>query len=162
MKHKKSPLCSFDPFRLAVTCISTAVFLAIVPAAWAESAGTLKTSRGFVSIERNGQKLPAAVGASVEANDRVVTGADGGVGITLRDNTILSAGPNAVLELNKFAYNPSTQAGALDVNVKKGTLAAISGKVAKNNPDAVRFTTPTVTLGVRGTEFILDAGQGEE
>ena len=37
----------------------------------------------------------------------------------------------------------------------------ISGKVAKANPDAVRFNTGTVTLGVRGTEFIIEAGEEE-
>jgi hypothetical protein len=145
--------------KLGIAAIS---MLALAPAFAADEAGTIKTSQGQVQIERGAQKLAATVGARVDVSDRISTGKDGSIGITLRDNTILSAGPNAVLELNKFAYNPSTQAGALDVNVKKGSLAAISGKVAKNNPDAVRFTTSAVTLGVRGTEFILDAGQGEE
>lgn len=144
-------------FDMAAICM-----LVLPPALAADEAGTIKTTQGTVQIERGALKMPAAVGARVEVSDRISTGKDGSIGVTLRDNTILAAGPNAVLELKKFAYNPTTQAGALDVNVKKGSLAAISGKVAKNNPDAVRFSTPTVTLGVRGTEFILDAGQGEE
>jgi hypothetical protein len=141
---------------LAVLCmLTTAPALAI-------DAGTVKTVQGSVQIERGAQKVPATVGYKVEVSDRITTGKDGSIGITLRDNTILSAGPNAMLELNKFAYNATTQAGAMDVSVKRGSLAAISGKIAKNNPDAVRFTTPSVTLGVRGTEFILDAGQGDD
>lgn len=144
-------------FNVAALC------MLLLPSAFAaEEAGTIKMAIGEAHIERGTQKLAAAVGIKVDVSDRIRTGKNGAVGITLRDNTIISAGPNAILELNKFAYNPTTQVGALDVNVKKGSIAAISGKVVKNNPDAVRFTTPTVTLGVRGTEFILDAGQGEE
>lgn len=128
----------------------------------AEPAGMIKTSKGSATIERAGQKLPATVGTGIEARDRVVTGADGAVGITLRDNTLLSAGPNSVLDLNKFAFDTTTHAGALDASVKKGTLSVISGKLAKANPQAVVFSTPTATLGVRGTEFIIEAGQKGE
>jgi len=130
--------------------------------AWAESAGTIKTARGTASIERKGQKIPAVVGAAVESGDRVVTGADSTVGITLRDYTMLSAGPNSTLDLNKFAFNSTTHAGSLDASVKRGTLSVISGKIAKANPNGVVFSTPGVTLGVRGTEFVIEAGQTEE
>ena len=102
------------------------------------------------------------MGTSVEAKDRIVTGADGAVGITLRDNTMLSAGANSVLDLNKFSFDSTTHAGAVDATIKKGTLSVISGKIAKANPDAVRFSSPSVTLGVRGTEFVLEAGDGGE
>lgn len=131
--------------------------------AWAAGeAGTVKTAKGSVVVERVGQKQAVAVGAPVFAADRIVTGADGAVGITLRDNTMLSAGPNSTLELNKFAYDPTTHAGTLDASVKRGTLGVISGKIAKATPANVRFATPTVTLGVRGTEFIIEAGAREE
>ena len=130
--------------------------------AFAESAGTVKTVKGLANIERNGQKLPATVGASIETSDRVTTGAEAAIGITLRDNTLLSAGPNSTLVLNKFVFDATTHAGALDAHVKRGTLSVISGKIAKANPDAVVISTPAITLGVRGTEFIVDAGQAQE
>jgi len=148
--------------RALIAAMTGTLLLAAAPASWAESAGMVKTSKGAASIERNGQKLPAAVGASIETRDRIVTGADGAVGITLRDHTMLSAGPNSVLDLNKFAFDTTTHAGALDASVKKGTLSVISGKLAKANPDGVSFSTPTTTLGVRGTEFVIEAGQSGE
>lgn len=129
------------------------------PTCLAEPAGMIKTSKGTATIERAGQQLPATVGANIEARDRIITGADGAVGITLRDNTMLSAGPNSVLDLNKFAFNTTTHAGALDASVKKGTLSVISGKLAKANPQAVVFSTPTTTLGVRGTEFVIEVNE---
>lgn len=152
---------------LSVSLPGCARLAALVLGAWAatalaEPAGMIKTSKGSAVIERAGQKLPAAVGASVEVKDRIVTGADGVVGITLRDNTLLSAGPNSTLDLNKFAFNTTTHAGALDASVRKGTLSVVSGKLAKANPQSVVFSTPTTTLGVRGTEFIIEAGQSGE
>jgi hypothetical protein len=128
----------------------------------ADEAGTVKTAKGSVAIERGEQKLPVAVGSKVLAADRVVTGADSSVGITLRDNTLLSAGPNSVLSLDRFSFDATTHAGAVDATLKRGTLAVISGKIAKADANSARFRTPTATLGVRGTEFVIEvAGPGK-
>jgi hypothetical protein len=91
-----------------------------------------------------------------------MTGADGAVGITLRDNTLLSAGPQSTLILNNFIYNASTHAGKIDASIKRGTLSVVSGKIAKNSPDSVQFRTAAAILGSRGTEFVVNAGSGEE
>jgi hypothetical protein len=126
----------------------------------AVEAGVVKVSKGSAFLERAGQKLPATVGTKVFTSDRVVTGADGSVGITLRDLTLLSAGPNSTVDINKFSFNSTTNAGTIDAAVKRGTLSVVSGKIAKTTPENVRFTTPSAALGVRGTEFIVDAGAG--
>lgn len=120
----------------------------------------VKTSKGNATLERAGEKLAVSVGSKVLVNDRVMTGPDGAVGIMLRDNTMLSAGPNSSLQMNKFAFDTTTNAGVIDASVKRGTVAVISGKIAKSTPENVSFSTPTMTLGVRGTEFIIEAGQG--
>ncbi len=124
-----------------------------------EAAGIVKSSKGNVVLERAGQKMAAPVGTAIQASDRLVTGADGAVGVTLRDHTLLSAGPNSTVDLNKYAFNSTTHAGAIDASVKRGTLSVISGKIAKATPEAVSFSAPGMTLGVRGTSFLIDAGQ---
>ena len=127
----------------------------------AEAAGMIKTLKGSAQIERDGKPFPAKVGSEVFPKDRVTTGPGSSVGITLKDNTQLAAGENAQLDLTKFSFDSTTHAGELNASVKRGALSVISGKVAKANPDAVRFNTGTVTLGVRGTEFIIEAGDEE-
>ena len=122
----------------------------------ADEAGTVKTVRGSVTLEREGKGLPAAPGQKVQVSDRIVTGADSSAGLVLRDGSILTAGANSVLQLDKFAFNPTTYAGQMDVNLKKGKLSVISGKIDKTDPEAVRFRSSGVTLGVRGTEFIIE------
>ncbi len=133
---------------------------ATLPAARAaDEAGTVKTSKGQVTVERAGQKLAAPVGTRIFSSDTVLTGADGAVGITLRDNTVLSAGPNSVVNLDKFVFDSTTHAGAINATVKRGTLSVTSGKIAKASPNSVSFSAPGMTLGVRGTTFVIDAGQ---
>lgn len=124
-------------------------------------AGMIKTAKGVAAIEREGKKTPAQAGAALMASDRVVTGADGSVGITLRDETLLAVGPNSNVWLEKYAFDPTSHEGTLDATVKKGTLGVISGKLSKQSPGAVQFRTPTSILGVRGTEFVIDVKDGE-
>jgi hypothetical protein len=85
----------------------------------------------------------------------VTTGTDGSVGITLLDNSLLSAGPNSALSIDKFAFDSTTHQGGFEASLRKGTLAVVSGKIAKQSPDAMKVKTPAAVLGVRGTEFLV-------
>ena len=124
-----------------------------------ERAGTIKTSQGSAYIVRAGDKLPADPGEPVMVSDSIQTGSNGTVGITLMDDTRLTAGPDSTLELRRFVFDTTTHAGSLDASVKRGSLAVISGKIAKTNPENVSFSTSAVTLGVRGTRFIIQTNQ---
>src|SRR3990172_6848096 len=130
--------------------------LTTLPAEAGEAAGMIKVSKGAVAVERDGKKLPAAVGMSIEVADRLRTGADGSVGVTLRDSTLLSAGPNSLLVIDKFAFDNTTQDSNMSIAIPKGPLSVASGRIAKRTPESVDFHTPTSVLGVRGTEFVVE------
>ena len=121
----------------------------------AEQAGVVKIAKGVVTIERSGAQSSATPGARVHSGDRIVTGPDGQVGITLRDNTLLSAGPNSTLVLDDFAFDSTTHGGTLQASVQRGTVAVVSGKIVKQSPGAMRVRTPASVMGVRGTEFLV-------
>src|SRR5262249_12827063 len=70
----------------------------------AQDAGRVKTVKGTVYIERGGGREVALVGSGVRQADTLVTGPDGAVGVTLADDTLLSAGPNSVLVIERFVY----------------------------------------------------------
>ncbi len=134
--------------------------LALAGAWWcthalADEAGRIKVSKGDVKIERDGKLIAAPVGAVVDVADTVKTGADGSVGITFHDNSLLSAGPNSELVVEKFVFDSTTHQGEFDTRLKKGTLAVVSGKIVKQSPEAMRIKTPAAIMGVRGTEFIV-------
>ncbi|PUE10889.1 hypothetical protein B9Z51_00620 [Limnohabitans sp. T6-5] len=125
----------------------------------ADPAGTIKSLKGSAHIERGKERVEAAVGTPLQTQDRLVSGPASGVGITLRDSTLLTLGANSTIELNKYAFDRNTNVGQMDTSVKRGTLSVVSGQIAKHNPNEVVFRTRTVTLGVRGTEFIIDVGE---
>jgi hypothetical protein len=121
----------------------------------AADVGEVKVTKGTAYLERGAEKLPVRVGLPVQAADKVVTGADGTVGITFADNSLLSVGPDSVLAIDRYVFDSTTHAGQFDSTLSKGTLAVISGKMVKQSPDAMRVHTPSAIMGVRGTEFIV-------
>ena len=134
----------------------------IAASAHAADAGRIKVISGTVNIERNGKQVPAAIGTVVKSSDTIVTGADGSVGISFLDDSLLSAGPNTVLSIDKYAFDPITNKGGFDTTLKRGTLAAVSGKLVKEQPESMRIKTPSAIMGVRGTEFIVRVTEAKE
>ena len=133
-----------------------------VAVASAEDAGQIKVSKGSAQIERAGKTLPATVGQVVQQGDVVVTGADGSVGITFRDNSLVSIGPDSALAIARFVFDSTTHQGNFDASLKQGTLAVVSGKLAKQSPEAMKVKTPAAILGVRGTEFLVRTGPAKD
>jgi hypothetical protein len=149
--------------RIATTLVRNALALAVLfglaaaAAAAASDIGQVKIAKGQVTIERQGKAMPATVGARLQVADVVRTGADGSVGITMDDDSLLSAGPNSALSLDNYAFDSTTNQGRFNTSLNKGTLSVISGRIAKQTPDAMTVRTPTAILGVRGTEFVVSA-----
>lgn len=120
-------------------------------------AGTVKRVAGTVTLERAGARSPVAVGAAVQAGDTLRTGADGAVGITLADDTLLTLGAESELVLDSYSFDTTTHDGGLLVSLWRGTVGVVTGLIGRKAPEKLRFQTRTVVLGVRGTEFIVDA-----
>ena len=122
------------------------------------SAGRIKVVSGTVEIVRGTATLPATVGTFVLESDRIRTGANGRVGLTLRDDTRLSLGPDSEMALNRFQYAPAEGQLSLAVRFLKGVAGYISGRIAKLAPDAIRLETPAAIVGVRGTSLAIRVG----
>jgi hypothetical protein len=133
------------------------LLLAASVLAQSDDIGRIKVAKGQVTVQRGGQALPATPGTRLVTGDELRTGADGSVGVTMSDNSILSAGPNSRLALDRYAFDTTTHQGRFDSSLKQGTLAVISGKIAKQSPEAMTVRTPAAILGVRGTEFVVSA-----
>lgn len=121
--------------------------------------GRVKRAHGDASIVRGSQNLAAEPGLVLEAEDTLVTGHDGRISVTFIDNSRFSAGPNSRVALETFDFNPTTHEGRFVSRVEKGSVAIVSGQIAKQTPDAMRIRTPTSILGVRGTRFIVEVSE---
>lgn len=133
--------------------------MAVATAGFANDVGQIKNVSGTVHIERGTLRAVATPGMNLRQSDTVVTGADGAVGVTFLDNSLVSLGPDSVMVIDQYVFDSTTHAGKFDANLKKGTLAVVSGKMVKQSPDAMRVRTPSSIMGVRGTEFVVRVGE---
>lgn len=140
---------------IRATILALTMIACLAAQAFAE-AGRVKRSSGEAFIERAGERIEAAPGVTVEANDVLVTGTDGKISITFIDNSRFSVGPESRVSLESFDFNPTTHEGTFEAGVEQGSLAVISGQIAKETPDAMTVRTPTSILGVRGTRFVIE------
>lgn len=148
--------CLRQPLFLLVILTALTGILSSTLVRAAEPAGTIKIVKGTVSILRGEEVIEATPGAQLLAQDRLRTGADGSVGVTLKDDTLISSGPNSTVAIDKYAFNATTHVGEMLISVLKGTFSMVSGMMVKHSPEAVTVKTPTATIGVRGTEFAIE------
>ncbi len=117
--------------------------------------GYVKTVKGEATVTTAGQSVKAVVGTPLQAGSILRTGANASLGVTFKDNTVMSFGPDTELTIDDYAYAPNKGNLKLGASLAKGTLAYLSGAIAKIKPDAVSVKTPTGTIGVRGTHFVV-------
>lgn len=117
--------------------------------------GSVKTVTGDASITTDSQKSSAQVGSPVFQGSILQTGKNGSMGVTFKDETVMSFGADTVFTVDEYLYAPTQGKLKLSSKITKGSLNYVSGVIAKMQPDAVSVTTPTGVIGVRGTQFLL-------
>jgi hypothetical protein len=137
---------------VAALCAALAALL-LGAAEGAPTVGIVKIVEGTAEVQRGDQTLPASAGLALLEGDVLRTGADGRLGVVLRDDTRISLGPDTEIRIDRFLFAPAQGQLALVLKMARGVAAYVSGKIAKLSPEAVRLETPVAIVGVRGTEF---------
>jgi hypothetical protein len=130
-----------------------------VAAQAATPAGHVKTSSGAAFIVRDNATIAARPGTAVFETDTLRTGADGTVGITLKDDTRVSLGPSSEVRIERYTYAPGDGGFAMVLRFARGVAAYVSGRMAKLAPDSIRLETPSAIVGVRGTTVAIRVEQ---
>ncbi len=119
------------------------------------SIGSVTQQVGKTIIERQaGEKLTSEEGSSIVSYDTVRTG-QGKTAIEFVDETRVDVTQNSKLVIDEFVYDPNTSKGKLALKASFGTIRYASGQIAKNSRQDIKITTPTATIGVRGTDFTM-------
>lgn len=118
--------------------------------------GRIKVASGIAMIVRGGQSIAAVPGLTLQKGDVLTTGKNGRIGATFYDNSRFAAGPNSRVVISEFLFDETSHDGKFVTQVDRGSLAVVSGQIAKKNKDAMRVRTPTALLGVRGTRFVVN------
>ncbi len=136
-----------------------------VPAQSGSKAGVAAAVRG--PVQQVSFRTPSAtVGRNVSSGDeiflgdRIVTGPAGGLQIMLLDGTTFSVGPNSSMVIDEFVYNPAAGTGKITASVTRGTMRLISGRIARQEQEAIQIKLPLATVGVRGSMALFSFGPG--
>ena len=122
-------------------------------------AGRIKVASGVAFVRQRNVQVPAKVGLAVFETDTLTTGADGRLGVTMRDETRIALGPQSEIRLDRFQYAPAEGQLAFVMRIVSGLATYVSGRIAKISPEAVRLETPAAVVGVRGTRLAIRVAQ---
>ena len=132
-----------------------AILLWMVSTAAVADIGSVVDLTGTAVIKRGKETITVAKGTTVETNDKVET-KNGVVNIKFKDNTSVKVTENSTLIIDDFVYDPKNAAGGkLSLKAASGTVRYVSGNIAHNNPNSVKINTPTASIAVRGTDFVM-------
>ena len=118
------------------------------------SIGSVDQVEGNGVIDRDSTDITIEQELPVEQYDTVKTG-NGKVGILFVDDTRVDVTQHSKLIIDEFVYDPNTKKGKLNLSAKLGTIRYASGQIAKTSRQDITITTPTATIGVRGTDFSM-------
>jgi hypothetical protein len=104
------------------------------------------------AVDPSGQRRRLVDGGSVYPGDTVETGSAARGVLAFRDDSRLTLGATTRFKVDSFVFdekNPSE--GRFLMSLLRGSLRALSGLIGRANNRNVSFTTPTATIGIRGT-----------
>ena len=147
---------------LVLSAIATAATLASQPALAASTAGTVQFSRGDVSIRTpQGTARAAASGAAVESGETIET-RSGRAQLRMIDGAYISLQPDTRLTFDSYQLGTTTVPESGFMSLLQGGMRTITGLIGRSQRGNYKLTTPTATIGIRGTEFSVTATPKEK
>lgn len=120
----------------------------------AASIGEVVVFEGSGIIKRESNEITGAEGVGLEMQDTVKT-AKGMMQLEFIDDTRVDVTAHSRMVIDEFVYDPGAGTGALSMRATLGAVRYASGAIAKNNRRNVSIKTPSATIGVRGTDFMM-------
>ena len=126
--------------------------------AWAQPAGLVIAVQPEATAERGGIIRILQLKDDIDVLDVLSTGSEGRLQIFFSDDSTITLGPNTTLAVSQFAPGGPKPESKLDI--AKGAVRFVTGKVTEKNPDGFKMETPEAVIGIRGTGGLVEAGPG--
>ena len=119
-----------------------------------ESVGQVVQARGKrFSISASNKKRDLDVGTEIFVGDRLYTGKDGFIRLSMIDEAKIDLRCNSEMVIEEYTL---MRAGNRSIiYLIKGSLRKITGSIGKFADDVYEMKTPVSTVGVRGTDYAL-------
>ncbi len=129
--------------------------------AHAQAAGTVTHLSGTLSVARpDGQRL-LAVNSAVQEGDLLTTERETYARLKFSDGSEIVLRPSSQLQVARYQFDANQpQSDNMLFSMLRGGMRAVTGLIGRRNRDRVGITTPTATVGIRGTHFGLLFCQG--
>jgi hypothetical protein len=123
-----------------------------------EPIGNVATLAGSATVTRNNTATPLKLQDDIFLNDVLQTSANSTLGVTFNDATTFNLTANARITVDNYVYEDGGKANSALFDVVKGTVAFAAAAVAKTGD--MKISTPTATLGIRGTTGLVEVPEG--
>jgi len=123
-----------------------------------EPIGNVATLTGIATVTRNNTDTPLQLKDDIYLNDIVKTQASSSLSITFNDATTFRLSANAEITIDNYVYEEGGAGNAGAFDIARGTVAFVAAQVAKTGK--MEITTPTATMGIRGTTGVVDVPEG--
>lgn len=124
----------------------------------AREVGQVISFKAGVSAQRGGQAVELGMKSPVSDKDVLQTDATGRAQILFDDDTTVALGSNTSLRLETVVAEGSNP--AFKARLGQGMARFITGRIVEKNPDGFTVVTPDATVGIRGTIFSVQVGNG--
>jgi hypothetical protein len=127
--------------------------------AWANT-GKVDFAIGNVTVTgSDGLWRPLTKGAEVRSGDRIVSSVDGRAQIRFSDGAYVSLQPNSEFDIKEYRFDGKTDGKESALfGLFKGAMRTVTGLVGGVNRSRYQISTPTATVGIRGTGGLIAIG----
>ncbi len=115
--------------------------------------GSITELRGVGQVLRD-KPYETDLGFDIEQMDDVRT-ANGRVGITFSDNSVVRLTEHSKLIIDKVIFDPNPSKSQMSLKFASGTARFITGGIGKINKNNIKIETPTSQIAIRGTDFTV-------
>ena len=137
---------------IAVLAIALTVLPIAAQAAETESVGNARVVVRTVLGTLQAEPRVVKFADDVYHNELIETEDGSAIEIVFLDETKLALGPNSSLTLDRFVFDPEPDQSSFVATTTKGVFRFVAGNLPKK---AYTVRTPTATIGIRGTTFVL-------
>ncbi len=130
----------------------------MMPAHAGQVVGTVTDVSGpMVARHLDGTIKVLTAQSAVEQGDTLVTEKGTYARIKFVDNGEITLRPNTQFKIENFSYEAAKpESDSAFFTLLKGGLRSITGLLGKRNREKFGLNTPTATIGIRGTTFIVE------
>lgn len=126
-------------------------------------AGKVLFASGTVTVKSKRHKNTVLKrGSKVWPGDTVFTGKDSSVQIRAGDGSFISLKANTKLIIAAHKHTGPIEKQHSSIELVKGGMRAVTGLIGKNKPDNFRIKARGSTIGIRGTEFVVQICDKDE